>query len=102
MPGAKARSFMESKVHASGLGFGYIDTHNHLHGGFPSPSGFSSDYMGAAKVALAAMKKLGIRKMFVMPPPFPTDHPGRYDIDVLDNIAKKYPDRFAFLGGGGH
>ena len=81
---------------------GYIDAHNHLVGRFRSRSGsLLLDYEGAARVALATMNKLGIRKMLIMPPPFPLYHPHRYDVDDFIDIVRKYPNRFAFLGGGG-
>lgn len=52
----------------------FIDTHNHLVGRYGSHSGVHEiDYEGAATVALATMSKLGIRKMLIMPPPFPPD-----------------------------
>jgi hypothetical protein len=83
-------------------GVQFIDTHNHLVGKYPTQSGMQQIYFeGAAGVALTAMKRLGIRKMFIMPPPFSTDHPDRYTFDDLIGTVKKYPDRFAFLGGGG-
>ena len=80
---------------------GYIDGHNHLGGRFPSSSGFISDYQGAAKAALRAMERFGIKGMIIMPPPFPLAHPGRYDIEDLQEVVKRYPKRFALLGGGG-
>jgi len=81
---------------------GFIDVHNHLLGHYGSPSRIQgTDLEGAARVALDAMKRLGIEKMFIMPPPFSPDHPGRYTFEDLIGTVKKYPDRFAFLGGGG-
>jgi hypothetical protein len=59
------------------------------------------DYEGAARVALDSMNRLGIKKMFIMPPPFSLNHPNRYTFEDLIGAVKKYPDRFAFLGGGG-
>ena len=41
-----------------------------------------------------------IKKMIIMPPPFSPKHHGIYDLEHLADIVKKYPDRFAFLGGG--
>lgn len=81
---------------------GFIDVHNHLLGHYGSRSGTQeTDFEGAARIALDAMKQLGIEKMFIMPPPFSPDHPGRYTFEDLIDTAKKYPDRFALLGGGG-
>jgi len=78
----------------------YIDAHNHLVGKFRSRSGSATDFYGAARITLAKMDELGIRKMIIMPPPFSPHHPGIYDLEHLADIVKKYPDRFAFLGGG--
>jgi len=90
------------KGNVSGSSIVYIDTHNHLHGRFASHSPFGDlDYEGAAGVALKAMNKMGIKKMFIMPPPFSPDHPNRYTFEDLLGPVKRYPDRFAFLGGGG-
>ncbi len=82
---------------------GYIDAHNHLHGHFRSPSGFIIDFEGATRVAIKEMDRLGIRRMIVMPPPFPLNHPHEYDLDNFDFIKtlRKYSNRFSFLGGGG-
>lgn len=83
-------------------GSGFIDVHNHLLGHYGSRSGIQEvDFEGAARVALDGMKRLGIQKMFIMPPPFAPDHPSRYTFEDLTGIVKKYPDHFAFLGGGG-
>ena len=77
-----------------------IDAHNHLVGQFRSRSGPASDYEGAARITLAKMNELGIKKMIIMPPPFSPNHHGIYDLEHLADIVRKYPDRFAFLGGG--
>jgi hypothetical protein len=80
----------------------FIDTHNHLFGRYGTRLGVEEiDYEGAAKVAMTAMKQFGIKKMFIMPPPFSPDHPNRYTFDDLIGVVKKFPDRFAFLGSGG-
>jgi len=80
----------------------FIDAHNHLVGRYVSrPGTHEMDYEGAARVALDAMNRLGIKKMFIMPPPFSPNHPNRYTFEDLIGIVKKYPGRFAFLGGGG-
>lgn len=77
----------------------YIDAHNHLSGlGRP---GFPSDFPGAARIALAEMDHLGIRKILVMPPPFSPGHRGLFDINDLVPVIHSYPDRIAALGGGG-
>jgi predicted TIM-barrel fold metal-dependent hydrolase len=79
----------------------YIDAHNHLMGRFGPPGRQILDYEGAAQVALAAMDRYNIKKMLVMPPPFQPDNRNLYECDDFLDIVKKYPDRFAFLGGGG-
>lgn len=87
---------------APGVGVQHIiDTHNHLFGRFPAGPGQTVvDYEGAAQVALETMDKLGIKKLFIMPPPFAPGHPHTYDVDELIAIVTKRPDRFALLGGG--
>ncbi|MCP4687171.1 MAG: hypothetical protein GY859_03915, partial [Desulfobacterales bacterium] len=83
-------------------GASYIDVHSHLAGKIlRGPSRGQSDYEGAARVALEMMDKLGIEKMFIMPPPFQPDHPGVYDVTALMGVVRKHPGRFAVLGGGG-
>jgi len=47
------------------------------------------------------MKKLGIRKCLLLPPPFSPDMSRKYDYEIFLPVLKKHPDRFAFLGGGG-
>lgn len=87
---------------ATGSKISYIDCHNHLHGQLPPVSGIpDSDFEGAAEIALSIMDKSGIKKMIIMPPPFIPQHPNIYDYNYLIPVVKKYPDRFAFLGGGG-
>jgi hypothetical protein len=79
----------------------YIDAHNHLHARLPARLGVVPDYGSAASRALAIMDRLSIKKMIIMPPPFPVGHPARYDIEDLIPVVNRYPDRFVFLGGGG-
>lgn len=78
-----------------------IDVHNHLFGRFRSRGGTQFDYEGAASVAIKEMNRLSIKKAFIMPPPFISDQPDRYTGDELVEVVRKYPDRFAFLDGGG-
>jgi predicted TIM-barrel fold metal-dependent hydrolase len=88
-------SFNSSAQNAKGW---EIDGHNHIVGG----GKFANDFPGAARVAIKEMDKYGIKKMLIMPPPFPsTDHKGYYDIEELMEAVKIYPDRFAAFGGGG-
>ncbi|RJR33731.1 MAG: hypothetical protein C4576_27510 [Desulfobacteraceae bacterium] len=79
------------------VGAPFIDTHNHLFGG----SRRDENYLGAGKTALSAMGNLGIRKMFLMAPPFSPDHPMVFDVEELLPVPRGSPDRFAILGGGG-
>jgi len=74
-----------------------VDTHAHLY--WETRSGGSADL--AAKTALEIMDRLGIQKTLIMPPPFPSDNPQKYDYRELVEVTKKYPGRFTFLGGGG-
>ena len=79
-----------------------IDAHNHLVGRYASRPGINEmDYEGAARVALDTMNRLGIKKLFIMPPPFSPNQSHRFTFEDLIGAVKKYPDRFAFLGGGG-
>ena len=79
----------------------YIDTHNHIVGKLGPRSGSSPDYEGAAGVALKAMNRFGIKKMLIMPPPFPLNPPHTYDIEDLIETVSRHANRFGFLGGGG-
>lgn len=76
---------------------GWIDVHVHLIGG----RGARQDYAGAVSAALAVMDEAGIRKMLVMPPPQVYVQQSPYDYDSFIEPLKRYPARFAFLGGGG-
>jgi hypothetical protein len=100
-PNVKAESIVAAEEKIASGGITYIDAHNHLAGRFGPPSRQVLDYEGAARNALRAMDRFGIKKMLIMPPPFPPDHKHRYECDDFIHIVKKYPDRFAFLGGGG-
>ena len=75
----------------------WIDTHSHLFGG----RGSRQDFAGAAQAALSAMDEAGIRKMVLIPPPQVYGMPANYDHEILSEVVKRYPTRFAFVGGGG-
>ncbi|MEW6668896.1 MAG: amidohydrolase family protein [Thermodesulfobacteriota bacterium] len=81
----------------TGSGKLYIDTHNHLFGGARR----NEDYVGAGNSAVAVMDRLGIQRMFIMPPPLSADHPVALDVEELVPAVRKHPGRFAVLGGGG-
>lgn len=76
----------------------FIDTHVHLLGGMP---GGTSDYEGAAKVALQEMSASNVVRSLVMPPPFPAGHATLYDYDAFVGAVRAHRDHLAFLGGGG-
>jgi hypothetical protein len=79
----------------------YIDAHAHL---FPhvASGGFAqTGYEGAAARALKVMADLDITETFLMPPPFTRSQQDVYDIEDLLVVTRKYPGRFALLGGGG-
>lgn len=75
----------------------WIDVHAHLIGG----RGQFVDYDGAVAAALKAMDEAGIKTSVVMPPPQVAGTPPPYDSDSFLSAIKRYPGRFAFLGGGG-
>ncbi len=98
----EAKTASKAPGPSSGENIWFIDVHNHLVGRYVSrPGVHETDYEGAARVALDTMNRLGIKKMLIMPPPFSPNHPNRYSFEDLTGAVKKYPDRFAFLGGGG-
>jgi len=97
--GRGARSAREPHGKIGDLRF--IDVHNHLLVHYGPPSSAQVDCEGAAQVALAAMDRVGIARMFIMPPPFTPEHPNLYTYEELLGAVKNYPDRFSFLGGGG-
>ncbi|MEW5725211.1 MAG: amidohydrolase family protein [Thermodesulfobacteriota bacterium] len=67
----------------------FIDTHVHL------------DDVKLARFALDEMAEFGVGKMILMPTPAAADRYNTGDLDAAAAAARKYPDRFAFLGGGG-
>lgn len=70
----------------------YIDLHTHLD---------PPDVDGAIAALFAAMPGENLRLAVFMPSPFVADSPGRFEAEVLAPLAKRYPGRVAFLGGGG-
>jgi hypothetical protein len=101
-PGPKVKPVAADREHVSTGAISYVDAHNHLMGkSGPGSAIHGPDYEGAARVALATMDKLGIKKMLIMPPPFPLNHPHEYDVNDFIGIVRTYPERFSCLGGGG-
>jgi hypothetical protein len=96
LPGAFAADAKEK-----GLPFPYIDGHNHLLGQAPSRSVMDYDYEGAVRMALSRMDAFGIEKTVILPHPFGSGQPFRYDFGDFLRVLRKYPGRFAFMGGGG-
>jgi predicted TIM-barrel fold metal-dependent hydrolase len=79
----------------------FIDTHAHLNVIARKGRVVSSDYERAAANALSIMSELGIQKSLLMPPPMHPASPRRGEEKFLREIAKRHPQRFSFLGGGG-
>ncbi len=79
----------------------YVDTHNHLVGrrGKGVSQGF--DYEGPAQTALTTMNETGVKISLVMPMPQGVEQTNRLYLDDILPVVKKYPGRFAVLGGGG-
>ncbi len=79
----------------------YVDTHNHLVGrrGKGVSQGF--DYEGPAQTALTTMNETGVKISLVMPMPQGVEQKNRLYLDDILPVVKKYPGRFAVLGGGG-
>lgn len=74
----------------------WIDVHVHL----LSRTGAENDFAGAAQAALVAMDS-GLVQSVVMPMPQVTGGRRLFDWHDFVDALKKYPGRFAFLGGGG-
>ena len=73
----------------------WIDTHIHLRRG-------TGTLNGAVQHAIKFMDEYNIQTAIVMPPPFPKAgrSRNRYDVKELSKLAKKYPGRLLYLGGG--
>lgn len=63
----------------------------------------NTDHHGTLQMMLLEMDRVGIRKMLIVPPPFPpeTRPANLYDAERIKEVIGKHTDRFAFLGGGG-
>ena len=71
----------------------WIDTHVNL------VAGMRRNFSAALQEALAAMDEVGIRMAVIMPTPQTSSAPAHYDYDDFVSAVKKYPARFAFMGG---
>lgn len=72
----------------------WIDVHFHVVG----DEGKKKTFASAADQLVAMMDRYNMERVIVMSPPRPFQS---YDIDELVEIHKRYPERVAFLGGGG-
>jgi predicted TIM-barrel fold metal-dependent hydrolase len=70
----------------------YIDVHAHLDPG---------DAAGSVAVAVRAMRVENAARLLFLPSPFTFHDPGRYAAEIIRKAESKYPNRLAFLGGGG-
>lgn len=79
----------------------YIDVHSHLNGKISTTS---SDFEGAADAAVSSMNKYGVKTLLAMAPPISAESEGtttQYECTEMSGVMSRYPDRFAFLCGGG-
>lgn len=74
-----------------------IDTHCHLQAAVGQ---HRFDWDGAARVAIANMDKLGIRRTLIQPPPQPHGFENPYDLEFAATV-KRYADRLGMVAGGG-
>lgn len=79
----------------------YIDTHDHLSGWAYRKGSLAEGFEKAAQVAIDTMDKEGIKIMLLMPTPQTVNQHNRHKMSDYLDVAKKYPNRFALLGGGG-
>jgi predicted TIM-barrel fold metal-dependent hydrolase len=70
----------------------YIDNHAH-------PDGH--DIPGSVEAAVQAMARENAIQIVLLPPPFETNAPGKYDAEPILSAAKKYPGKIVAFGGGG-
>jgi hypothetical protein len=71
-----------------------IDTHAHPF------RGARRGYPTSAAQIVKAMDDFGVEMTILLPPPFPSGHPGRYGRSELKPMVRAYPDRLAFAAGG--
>jgi len=70
----------------------YIDVHAHLD---------PHDASGSLQAAVKAMRAENAARIIFLPSPDVANGPERYDSEILVAAEKKFPGKFAFLGGGG-
>ncbi len=75
-----------------------IDTHAHFSAKRPESK---REYEEIAVKCIEKMDALGIKKTIVMPHPITYGQEMTYTYKAFMEAVKKYPDRFAFMGGGG-
>ncbi len=75
-----------------------VDTHNHLVG---RKVRGTYDFTKQAEIALQSMDAAGVKYNFLLPMPQAVNQKLRLTLEDLLPVAKKYPDRFMVLGGGG-
>jgi predicted TIM-barrel fold metal-dependent hydrolase len=73
----------------------WIDVHMHL---VPARGADGPDFSGSVQAALDLMGRTGIEFAVLMPTP---QSPARYDETAFAPLLRRYPKRFAYLGGGG-
>jgi hypothetical protein len=76
----------------------WIDVHVHPVGGI----GQDADYRSAVDDLLSTMKANNMARAIVMPTPQgDAGSRGSWDIEDFMDLARKHPDRLAYMGGGG-
>jgi predicted TIM-barrel fold metal-dependent hydrolase len=76
---------------------GWIDTHVHPNGG----RGQWTDFPGSIAHAASIIQSTNISRMVLMPNPQIHGESTPYALEYYLDEARKYPDCFAFMGGGG-
>jgi len=59
------------------------------------------NYAASLELMLREMDRVGIRRMFIVPPPMPHNAGLAYDAEEIARVIKDHPTRFSFLAGGG-
>lgn len=70
----------------------FIDVHTHLEKAVAE---------GSIEIAVHAMQAENSAKYLFLPSPFPEGAKGAFDIELIQEAAKKYPDKILISGGGG-